>query len=75
MEEEYEQECGGVVPDVDYTVQPSMRQQHPSGSSTGSSGPAVMHAQFNTPLGIYSNRNVNDTFQQQAGVMKNDFGK
>ncbi|XP_067942474.1 PDZ and LIM domain protein 3-like isoform X2 [Watersipora subatra] len=129
LQQEYLKECEGVVPKVDYDVQPSLRQQSYSphqptqpkpfsptyqptspvyqplspgqqpmspsqqpmspsqqpmspgrqplspGQQPMSPGSKVMHAQFNTPLGIYSNKNVGDTFQQQASVMKNDFGK
>ncbi|XP_067942466.1 PDZ and LIM domain protein 3-like isoform X1 [Watersipora subatra] len=128
LQQEYLKECEGVVPKVDYDVQPSLRQQSYSphqptqpkpfsptyqptspvyqplspgqqpmspsqqpmspsqqpmspgrqplspGQQPMSPGSKVMHAQFNTPLGIYSNKNVGDTFQQQASVMKNDFG-
>lgn len=48
-----------------------MQQQQPNAGS----GPSVVHAQFNTPVGMYSDKNVNDSFQQQASVMKNEFGK
>lgn len=67
------------MPDVDYNVLQSTRQHRPGSTSSTGSGPSstsgVVHAQYNTPLGVYSNNNVNDSFQQQAGVMKNNFDK
>ena len=71
LQQEYLSECGGTATDVDYSVPQSQRRQ-PAGQS---SAPGVVHAQYNTPVGIYSNKNVNDSFNQQTNVMKNEFGK
>lgn len=82
LQDEYVQDCGGVVPSVDYNVNPSVRQGYaPPAPQSGvvhappAPQPGVVHAQYNTPLGMYSNKNVNDSFHQQADVMKNEFGK
>lgn len=59
------------MPNVDYNINPSVRQGHaPPPPQAG-----VVHAQYNTPISMYSNKNVNDSFNQQADVMKNEFGR
>ena len=37
--------------------------------------PAVVHAQFNSPIGMYSNNNLVDTYSAQSKVLMADIDK
>lgn len=58
------------MPDVDYNINQSQRMNPGAGKQQG-----IVHAQFNSPVGMYSDKNVHESFNQQADAMRNQFGK